>query len=55
MNRNVSFETIERVKQQKHMHDPFIVRHGYWVKDAVTDEFARRFSETARSGPTSSG
>jgi peptide/nickel transport system permease protein len=39
MNRNVSFETIERVKEQKHMNDPFVVRYGYWVKDAVTDQF----------------
>jgi peptide/nickel transport system permease protein len=39
MNRNVSFETINRVKEEKHMNDPFIVRYGYWVKDAVTDQF----------------
>ena len=39
MNRNVSFETIARVKEQKHFNDPFIVRYGYWVRDAVTDQF----------------
>ena len=39
MNRNVSFETIARVKEQKHMNDPFIVRYGYWAKEAVTDQF----------------
>jgi peptide/nickel transport system permease protein len=39
MNRNVSFETIARVKEEKHMNDPFIVRYGYWVKDAVTNQF----------------
>jgi peptide/nickel transport system permease protein len=39
MNRNVSFETINRVKEEKHMNDPFIVRYGYWVKEAVTDQF----------------
>jgi peptide/nickel transport system permease protein len=39
MQRNVSFATIERVKEQKHINDPFIVRYGYWVKDAATDQF----------------
>src|SRR3712207_190041 len=38
-NRNVSFETINRVKEEKHLNDPFIVRYGYWVQDAVTDQF----------------
>jgi peptide/nickel transport system permease protein len=39
MNRNVSFETIARVKEEKHMNEPFIVRYGYWVKEAVTEQF----------------
>jgi peptide/nickel transport system permease protein len=38
-NRNVSFETIARVKEEKHMNDPFIVRYVYWVEDAVTEQF----------------
>jgi peptide/nickel transport system permease protein len=38
-NRNVSFETINRVKEEKHLNDPFVVRYGHWVKDAVTDQF----------------
>lgn len=38
-NRNVSFETIQRVKEEKHMNDPFIVRYLYWAKEAVTDQF----------------
>jgi peptide/nickel transport system permease protein len=38
-NRNVSFETIARVKEEKNMNDPFIVRYVYWVEDAVTEQF----------------
>jgi peptide/nickel transport system permease protein len=37
--RNVNFAAIERVKQEKHLEDPFIVRYGYWVRDAVTNRF----------------
>jgi peptide/nickel transport system permease protein len=37
--RNVNFAAIERVKQEKHLEDPFIVRYGYWVRDAVTNSF----------------
>jgi peptide/nickel transport system permease protein len=37
--RNVNFAAIERVKKEKHLEAPFIVRYGYWVKDAVTDRF----------------
>jgi peptide/nickel transport system permease protein len=37
--RNVNFEAIQRVKEEKHLDDPFVVRYGYWVQDAVTDGF----------------
>jgi peptide/nickel transport system permease protein len=37
--RNVNFEAIERVKKEKHLEDPFVVRYGYWVRDAVTNRF----------------
>src|SRR5688500_2119305 len=37
--RNVNFAAIERVKKEKHLEDPFIVRYGYWVRDAVTNSF----------------
>jgi glutathione transport system permease protein len=37
--RNVNFAAIERVKEEKHLEDPFIVRYGYWVRDAVTNSF----------------
>ncbi len=39
MNRNVSFETIDRVIAQKHLEEPFVVRYGYWLEDAVTGGF----------------
>ncbi|MGH9203899.1 MAG: ABC transporter permease, partial [Vicinamibacterales bacterium] len=38
-NRNIDFKVIEKVKEEKHLNDPFVVRYGYWVKDAVTDGF----------------
>jgi peptide/nickel transport system permease protein len=37
--RNVNFVAIEKVKQEKHLEDPFVVRYGYWVRDAVTNRF----------------
>jgi peptide/nickel transport system permease protein len=37
--RNVNFAAIERVKQEKHLDDLFVVRYGYWVHDAVTNRF----------------
>jgi peptide/nickel transport system permease protein len=37
--RNVNFAAIERVKEEKHLEDPFVVRYGYWVRDAVTNRF----------------
>jgi peptide/nickel transport system permease protein len=38
-NRNLDFRVVEKVKEEKHLNDPFVVRYGYWVKDAVTDGF----------------
>jgi peptide/nickel transport system permease protein len=37
--RNVNFVAIEKVKKEKHLEDPFVVRYGYWVRDAVTNRF----------------
>ena len=37
--RNVNFVAIEKVKAEKHLEDPFVVRYGYWVRDAVTNRF----------------
>jgi peptide/nickel transport system permease protein len=37
--RNVNFAAIEKVKQDKHLEDPFVVRYGYWVRDAVSNRF----------------
>ena len=39
MNRNVNPAVIQKVIDEKHMEDPFVVRYGYWAKDAVTNQF----------------
>jgi peptide/nickel transport system permease protein len=39
MARNVNFTAIEKVKREKHLEDPFVVRYAYWVRDAVTNKF----------------
>jgi peptide/nickel transport system permease protein len=39
MNRNVSPEVIQKVIDEKHMEDPFVVRYLYWVEDALTEQF----------------
>jgi peptide/nickel transport system permease protein len=31
--------TIQRIEEQKHLDEPIPVRYGYWVKDAVTNQF----------------
>jgi peptide/nickel transport system permease protein len=31
--------TIKRIEDAKHLNDPIPVRYGYWVKDAVTNQF----------------
>lgn len=36
---NVSQETLDNVAERKHLNDPLIVQYGYWVRDAVTDNF----------------
>ena len=40
------FERIAKVKEEKHFNDPFIVRYGWWVKDAVTNEFGTTLLRT---------
>ncbi len=32
-------QTIENIKERKHLDKPIVVRYGYWVKEAVTDQF----------------
>lgn len=36
---NVSAETIQNVIDRKHLADPLIVQYGYWLRDAVFDQF----------------
>jgi peptide/nickel transport system permease protein len=36
---NVSPETIQNVTERKHLDDSVFVRYGYWVRDAVTNQF----------------
>jgi peptide/nickel transport system permease protein len=39
MQRNVNQATIQRVEDEKHLDEPFIVQYAYWVKEAVTNQF----------------
>jgi peptide/nickel transport system permease protein len=36
---NISQQTIKNIRERKHLNDSIIVRYGYWVKEAVTDQF----------------
>jgi len=36
---NVDQAGVERIRQEKHLHDSVFVRYGYWVRDATTNEF----------------
>ncbi len=36
---NVDRESIERIAEKKHINDSIFKRYGYWVKDAVTNNF----------------
>ena len=36
---NVSPETIANVTDRKHLDEPLVVRYGYWVEDAFTNQF----------------
>ncbi len=36
---NVSEESVQNIVEQKHLDEPIPVRWGYWVNDAVTNEF----------------
>jgi peptide/nickel transport system permease protein len=39
MQPGVSQQTIENITQRHHLDENVLVRYGYWVKDAVTNEF----------------
>jgi peptide/nickel transport system permease protein len=36
---NIDREGLERIAEAKHLNDSVFVRYGYWVRDAVTDNF----------------
>jgi len=36
---NISEETVENVRKEKHLDEPIPVQYGYWLKDAVTNQF----------------
>jgi len=36
---NVSELTVSNIEERKHLNDNVFVRYGYWVKDAVTNNF----------------
>jgi peptide/nickel transport system permease protein len=37
--RNVNEHAIALITKEKHLDEPVLVRYGYWVKDAVTNQF----------------
>lgn len=39
MTPNVSQQSIQNIKDRKHLDDPIPVRYAYWVQDAVTNQF----------------
>ena len=39
LNPRVSPQSIQNIKDRKHLEDPIYVRYGYWVNDAVTNQF----------------
>jgi peptide/nickel transport system permease protein len=39
LNPRVSQQSIQNIKDRKHLEDPIYVRYGYWVNDAVTNQF----------------
>ena len=36
---NIDQEGLDRIAEEKHLNDSVFVRYGYWVRDAVTDNF----------------
>ena len=39
MQPNISQQTIQNIKERKHLDEPIYVRYGYWVKDMFTNKF----------------
>ena len=39
MQPNISQQTIQNIKDRKHLEEPIYERYGYWVKDMVTNKF----------------
>jgi peptide/nickel transport system permease protein len=36
---NISDQSVQNIVDRKHLDDPIIQRYGYWVRDAVTNQF----------------
>jgi peptide/nickel transport system permease protein len=36
---NVSQQSIDTISDRKHLDEPIVVRYGYWLRDAVTNQF----------------
>ncbi|HZA19565.1 MAG TPA: ABC transporter permease [Actinomycetota bacterium] len=36
---NVSRQTIENIRERKHLNDPVVKQYWFWVKDATTNQF----------------
>ena len=42
MQPNTNEAIFERIRREKHLDEPIVVRYGYWVKDAVTNKFGTK-------------
>jgi len=39
INPHLSQQSVQNVVDKKHLDDPVVVRYGYWLRDAVTNQF----------------
>lgn len=42
MQPNVSQETVQNIVEREHLDEPLITRYGYWVEEALTEQFGSR-------------
>jgi peptide/nickel transport system permease protein len=51
MQPNISQTTIDNIVERKHLDEPLAVRYGYWVKEAVTEQFGSGVIDNQPIGP----
>jgi len=48
LNPRISQQSIQNIKDKKHLDDPIWVRYGYWARDAATNGFGESLHEGVR-------